>query len=85
MFVGRVVYRVQPLASGQERIAKGSRLAAGSRVGDEDMVGERADHPVASFGQGSGNALVLWRERGQDQEPTGIEGGKPPAACKICA
>ena len=49
------------------------------------MVGERADHPVASFGQGSGNALVLWRERGQDQEPTGIEGGKPPAACKICA
>jgi len=43
-------------------------------VGNEDAVGKCADEAVAGFGQGCGDALVLWWEWGQDEQTARIEG-----------
>ena len=62
------------LSDGLELFYQRSSSSAGCGVGDEDAVGECADEAVAGFGQGCGDALVLWRKWGEDQQTVGIEG-----------
>jgi len=63
------------LSDGLESFYQRSSFSAGCGVGDEDAVGECADEAVAGFGQGCGDALVLWWEWGEDQQTAGVEGG----------